>query len=45
MMKQKKLLKREYKIEVDKIKALRNDIIEIDRNVTSLKTALIQKFE
>ena len=24
---------------------MRNDIIEIDRNVTSLKTALIQKFE
>ena len=45
MMKAKKLEKRQYKLELEKIKALRNDIIEVDRNVTSLKTALLQKFQ
>lgn len=44
-MKQKKLCKRDYKLQVEKIKQLRNDIIELDKNVTSLKTTMIQKFE
>lgn len=45
LIKQKKLCKRDYKLELEKIKALRNDIVELDKNITSLKTALIQKFE
>ena len=45
MMKEKKISKRDYKLEVEKIKQLRNDIIELDKNVTSLKTTMIQKFE
>jgi hypothetical protein len=43
-MKEKKICKRDYKLEVEKIKQLRNDIIELDKNVTSLKTTMIQKF-
>ena len=31
-MKQKKLCKRDYKLQVQKIKQLRNDIIELDKN-------------
>lgn len=45
MMKEKKMCKRDYKLGVEKIKQIRNDIIELDRNVTSLKTSMIQKFE
>jgi kinesin family member 6/9 len=45
LIKQKKVCKRDYKLELEKIKALRNEIIELDKNITSLKTALIQKFE
>ena len=45
MMKEKKLCKRDYKLEVEKIKQLRSEIIELDKNVTSLKTSMIQKFE
>ena len=45
LMKQKKKCKRDYKLEVEKIKQIRNDIIELDKNVTSLKTSMIQKFE
>ena len=30
---------------MEKIKQVRNDIIELDKNVTSLKTTLIQNFE
>lgn len=44
-MKEKKLCKRDYKLEVQKIKQLRGEIIELDKNVTSLKTTLIQKFQ
>ena len=45
MIKQKKLAKRDYKLSVEKIKSLRNSIIELDKNITSLKTSLIQNFE
>ena len=45
MMKEKKKCKRDYKLDVEKIKQIRNDIIELDKNVTSLKTNMIQKFE
>lgn len=43
-MKQKKFTKRDYKLEIQKIKQLRNEIIELDKNVTVLKTNMIQKF-
>ena len=43
-MKEKKKYKRDYKLEVEKIKQIRNDIVELDKNVTSLKTSMIQKF-
>ncbi len=39
------MCKRDYKLELEKIKGLRNEIIELDKNITALKTALIQKFE
>ena len=45
MMKEKKKCKRDYKLEVEKIKQIRNDIIGLDQNVNSLKTSMIQKFE
>lgn len=45
MIKRKKLSKRDYKNEVEKIKALRNHIVELDNNITQLKTALIQGFD
>jgi kinesin family protein 6/9 len=45
MLKEKKLSKRDYKLEVEKIKQIRHEIIELDKNVTSLKTTMIQKFE
>lgn len=32
-------------MELEKIKMLRNEIIELDKNITSLKTNMIQKFE
>lgn len=44
-MKEKKGVKRGYKADVEKIKQLRGEIVEVDKNVTSLKTALIEKFE
>lgn len=44
-MKDKKLSKRDYKLEVEKIKQLRSEIIELDKNITALKTTMIQKFE
>lgn len=44
-MKEKKGVKRGYKADVEKIKQLRGEIVELDKNVTSLKTALIEKFE
>ena len=43
-MKDKKFTKRDYKADIQKIKQLRNDIIELDKNVTSLKTSMIEKF-
>ena len=45
MIKEKKLCKRDYKLELEKIKLIRNEIIELDKNITSLKTNMIQKFE
>lgn len=39
------MCKRDYKLELEKIKMLRNEIIELDKNITSLKTNMIQKFE
>ena len=45
MLKKKKENKRIYKQEVEKIKMIRNNLIEIDGNITSLKTSLLQKFE
>ena len=39
------MCKRDYKLELEKIKMLRNEIIELDKNITSLKTSMIQKFE
>ena len=45
MIKEKKVCKRDYKLELEKIKMLRNEIIELDKNITSLKTNMIQKFE
>ena len=44
MMKEKKKCKRDYKLDVEKIKQIRNDIVELDKNVTTLKTTMIQKF-
>lgn len=45
MLKQKKEAKRQYKLQVEKIKSMRNTIIEIDQTLTTLKTSLLQKFE
>jgi kinesin family member 6/9 len=45
LIKQKKVCKRDYKLELEKIKLLRNEIVELDKNITSLKTSMIQKFE
>ena len=45
MLKEKKLCKRDYKLEVEKIKQIRHEIIDLDKNVTVLKTNMIQKFE
>lgn len=45
LIKQKKLNKRDYKLDLEKIKLLRNEIIELDKNITALKTTMIQKFE
>lgn len=45
LIKKKKISKRDYKNEVEKIKALRNIIVELDSNITQLKTGLIQGFE
>ena len=45
LLKKKKELKRQYKQELEKIKTLRSSLIEIDSNITSLKTSLLQKFE
>jgi len=44
LIKEKKVCKRDYKLELEKIKLLRNEIIELDKNITSLKTNMIQKF-
>lgn len=45
MIKEKKVCKRDYKLELEKIKLLRHDIIQLDSNITALKTTMIQKFE
>lgn len=45
LIKEKKVCKRDYKLQLEKIKLLRNEIIELDRNITVLKTNMIQKFE
>ena len=45
LIKEKKVCKRDYKLQLEKIKLLRNDIIELDKNITTLKTTMIQKFE
>lgn len=45
LLKKKKETKRIVKQEADKIKAMRSNLIEIDANITSLKTSLLQKFE
>ena len=45
LIKQKKMAKRDYKMDVEKIKELRNAIVQMDANITQLKTAMIQSFE
>lgn len=45
LIKAKKISKRDYKNQVERVKALRNDIVELDKNITSLKTSLIQNFQ
>ena len=32
-------------MELEKVKLVRNEIIELDKNITTLKTTMIQKFE
>lgn len=45
LLKQKKEAKRQYKLQVEKIKSMRVNLIEIDQTLTALKTSLLQKFE
>ena len=45
LIKQKKSCKRDYKLEIEKYKLLKNEILEMDKNITALKTALLSKFE
>ena len=45
LIKQKKQFKRDYKLEIEKYKLLKNEILELDKNITALKTALLSKFE
>lgn len=45
LIKQKKMAKRDYKMDVEKIKEFRNAIVQMDANITQLKTAMIQSFQ